>query len=68
MNEKLSPAYGCLTQIAHQSGIRFFSEVVKLPDDELDYSLDAIHERAHRRTPAVAAVLQRHQNRNPELL
>ena len=50
MNEKLCPAYGCLRQIAQHSGIRFFSEVVELPDDELDCSLDAIHERAQPNT------------------
>ena len=46
MNEELCPAYGCLKQIAHHAGVRFFSEVVELPEDELDCSLDAIHERA----------------------
>jgi len=36
MNEELCPAYGCLKQIAHYAGVRFFSEVVELPVDELD--------------------------------
>jgi len=36
MNEELCPAYGCLKQIAHHAGVRFFSEVVELPEDELD--------------------------------
>jgi hypothetical protein len=53
MNEELSPAYGGLRQIAHHAGIRFFSEVVELPEDELDYSLEAIHERAHLHRPAI---------------
>ena len=35
MNEELCPAYGCLKQIAHYAGVRFFSEVVELPVDEL---------------------------------
>jgi hypothetical protein len=35
MNEELCPAYGCLKQIAHHAGVRFFSEVVELPEDEL---------------------------------
>jgi hypothetical protein len=68
MNEELCPAYSCLRQIAEYDDVRFFSEVVELPEDELDYSLEAIHERAHMRTPVVEAVLQRHRNRNPELL
>src|SRR6267154_597231 len=50
MNEELSPVYGCLRQIAHHAGVRFFSEVVKLPEGELDYSLETIHECAHRNT------------------
>ena len=50
MNEKLCPAYVCLREIAHHAGVRFFSEVVELPEDELDCSLDAIHERAQRNT------------------
>jgi len=57
MNEELCPAYGGLRQIAHHAGVRFFSEVVELPEDELDSSLEAIHERAHMRTQAVTAVL-----------
>jgi len=68
MNEELCPAYGGLRQIAHHAGVRFFSEVVELPEDELDSSLEAIHERAHMRTQAVTAVLEQHQNRNPEFL
>jgi hypothetical protein len=36
MNEELCPAYGCLKQIAHHAGVRFFSAVVELPEDELD--------------------------------
>jgi hypothetical protein len=36
MNEELCPAYGCLKQIAYHAGVRFFSEVVELPEDELD--------------------------------
>ena len=46
MNEELCPAYDCLKQIAHHAGVRFFSEVVELPEDKLDCSLEAIHERA----------------------
>ena len=34
MNEELCPAYGCLKQIAHHAGVRFFSEVVELPEDK----------------------------------
>src|SRR6266498_5056074 len=44
MNEEICPAYGCLREIAHHVGVRFFSEVVEL--SELDSSLEAIHERA----------------------
>jgi hypothetical protein len=50
MNEELCPAYVCLRQIAQHAGVRFFSEVVELPEDELDCSLDAIHERAQPNT------------------
>ena len=59
VNEELCPAYGCLRQIAHYNGIRFFSEVVELPDDELDCSLKAIHERAQPKTSLLEAIFQR---------
>ena len=45
MNEELCPAYGCLKQIAHHAGVRFFSEVVELPEDELDFSSGGIATR-----------------------
>jgi len=51
MNEKLCPAYGCLKQIAHHAGVHFFSEVVELPEDKLDCSIEAIHECAQRNHP-----------------
>src|SRR6267378_2428892 len=38
MNEELCPVYGCLKQIAHHADVRFFSEVVELPEEELDCS------------------------------
>jgi len=60
MNEELCPAYGCLREIAHHAGVRFFSEVIELPEDELNYSLEAIHERAHMRTSLLEGILQRH--------
>jgi hypothetical protein len=60
MNEELCPAYGCLRQIAHHAGVRFFSEVVELPEDEVDYSLAAIHERAQPNTSLLEVILQRH--------
>jgi len=60
MNEEFCPAYGCLSQIAHHAGVRFFSEVVELPEDELDYSLEAIHERAQPTTSLLEAILPRH--------
>src|SRR6267143_3586063 len=50
MNEELCPAYGCLRQIARHTGVRFFSEVVELPEVELDYSFKAILERAQPNT------------------
>jgi hypothetical protein len=43
--EELWPAYGCLKQIAHHAGVRFFSEVVELPEDELDCSSGRIATR-----------------------
>ena len=51
MNEELCPAYGCLKQIAHHAGVRFFSEVVELPEDKLDCSIEAIHECAQPNHP-----------------
>jgi len=60
MNEELCPAYGCLREIAHHTGVRFFSEVVELPEEELDYSLEAIHERAQPNTSMLEAILPRH--------
>lgn len=49
MNEELCPAYGCLKQIAHHAGVRFFSEVVELPEDELDCSSGRICARRNFR-------------------
>src|SRR3989454_8098140 len=60
MNEELCPAYVCLREIAHHAGVRFFSEVVELPDNELDSSLEAIHERAQPNTSLLEVILQRH--------
>ena len=45
INKELCPAYGCLKQIAHHAGVRFFSEVVELPEDELDCSIVRIAAR-----------------------
>src|SRR5882672_10946904 len=45
MNEELCPAYACLKQIAHYSDVRFFSEVLELPDDELPISTGGISGR-----------------------
>jgi len=60
MNEELCPAYGGLRQIAQHAGVRFFSEVVELPEDEQpDYSLEAIHERAQPNTSLVETILPR---------
>ena len=60
MNEELCPAYGCLRQIAHHAGVRFFSEVVELPASELDFSLETIHERAQSNTSLLDAIPPRH--------
>ncbi len=60
MNEELCPAYGCLREIARHTGVRFFSEVVELPEEELDYSLEAIHERAQPNTSMLEAILPRY--------
>src|SRR5882672_7657790 len=60
MNEELCPAYGCLREIAHHAGVRFFSEVIELPNNELDSSLEAIHERAQPNTFLLEVILQRH--------
>src|SRR6185436_11584830 len=46
INKELCPAYACLREIALHTGVRFFSEVVELPGDELDCSFEASHERA----------------------
>ena len=60
MNEEFCRACGCLRQIARQAGVDFFSEVVELPEDELDYSLEAIHERAQPSTSLLEEILLRH--------
>ena len=65
MNEKLCPAYGGLRQIAHHAGVRFFSEVVELPEDELDSSLEAIHERAQPNTSLLEATVNCHLKPEP---
>src|SRR6267142_1220878 len=60
INEELSPAYGCLRQIAHHAGVQFFSEVVELREDEPGYSLETIHERAQPNISLLEVILQRH--------
>ena len=42
MNEGLCPAHGCLKQIAHHADVRFFSEVVELPEDELHCAAESL--------------------------
>src|SRR6266404_3637950 len=59
MNEELCPAHGCLRQIAHHAGVQFFSEVVELREDELDYALETIHERAQPNTSLLEVILHR---------
>jgi len=59
MNEGLSPAYGYLRQIAHHAGVRFFSEVVVLPDGELGYSLEAIHKGGQPNSFLLESILPR---------
>src|SRR6266478_7450444 len=65
INEELCPAYGSLKEIAHHAGVRFFSEVVELPEDELDSSLGTIHERAQPNTPLLEATVNRHLKPEP---
>jgi hypothetical protein len=60
INQELSPAYCYLRQIAHHDDLRFFSEVVELPDNELDSSVEAIHERTQSKTSLLETILQRH--------
>src|SRR5882762_6404352 len=57
MNEELCPAYACLREIAHHAGVRFFSEVVELPDGELGYSLEAIHKGGQPNTSLLETIL-----------
>jgi len=68
INEELSPAYGCLRQIAHHTGVQFFSEVVELREDQLDNSLETIHERAQPNTSLLEVILRRDLKPQPELL
>jgi rhodanese-related sulfurtransferase len=68
VNEKLCPAYGCLRQVAYYNGIRFFSEVVDLAEDELDYLLEASHGRAQPNTSLMDTILLGQQDHNPRLL
>ena len=63
IHEELCPAYGCLRQVAHYNGIRFFSEVVELPEGELDYSLETIP--AQPNTSLLGATLKRHLKSEP---
>jgi len=67
MYEDLCPAYGCLRQIARHTGVRFFSEVVELPEVELDYSFKAILERAQPDTSLFEANLPRPDDRQRSL-
>jgi hypothetical protein len=59
MKEELCTAYGCLREIAHYTGVRFFSEVVELPENEPGCSLEAIHERAQPNTSLLEVIFQR---------
>ena len=54
INEELCPVYGCLRDIAHHAGVRFFSEVVEGLDNQSDSSLEEIYECARPNTSAAA--------------
>ena len=56
MNEEICPAYGCLREIAHHAGVRFFSEVVELPEGERTRLTEHI---------PTEATLNRHLNPEP---
>ena len=58
MNKLLSPTYGRLKQIANDSRVEFFSQVLEPTSANLDESIESIHERAHMGSPVLEAILQ----------
>jgi hypothetical protein len=60
MDEPSSPAFECLKRIADDSRVEFFSQVIEPTSDSLDESFEAIHKRAHMRSPVLDSILQLH--------
>jgi hypothetical protein len=60
MDQLLSPAYGCLKQIANESCLDYFSQVLEPTNVNLDESLESIQKRAHMSSPVLDAILQLH--------
>lgn len=58
MERDIAPAYDDLKRIAHETGVKFFSEVVEPADSDLDKRINEIHQRAHMLTPVLAEILQ----------
>ena len=58
MNKLLSPTYGRLKQIANDSRVEFFSQVLEPASANLDESIESIHKRAHMSSPVWEAIPQ----------
>src|SRR5271163_4291820 len=58
VKQELSPAYGCLKQIAQDAGVAFFSGVIEPAARHLDYSIEGIQQRAHLHTSVLETILQ----------
>jgi len=60
MDQELSPAYGCLKQIADDSGVNFLSQVIEPPRAMIDEAVASIHQHAYMSSPVLAAMPQLH--------
>jgi hypothetical protein len=57
MEKEISPAYGFLKGVTQEAGVDLFSEVIEPADDDFDYLMESIHQRAHMRTTVLDAIL-----------
>jgi hypothetical protein len=59
-----APACVSLSRYAQSVGMEFFADVIEPRQDECDYSIEGIHQRASRHTTVLDRMLPHHQNRN----
>jgi hypothetical protein len=62
--KRLAQTENTMSRYAQSVGMEFFADVIEPRQDECDYSIEGIHQRASRHTTVLDGILQHHQNRN----